>query len=71
MLACFTMIVASRQDSFSQTQNHAFLEFQRIKAFQTLHWRVKILGFLLEVFQDSRKPVKSSIVDYFTNCSKT
>ena len=37
MLACFVMIVAAIQDLISQTQNHIFLEFQRIKTFQTFH----------------------------------
>ena len=40
------MIVATVQDLFSQTQNHVFLEFQRITAFQTLHGGVKFLNFL-------------------------
>ena len=37
MLTCFVMIVATTKDLFSQTQNHLFLEFQRIKTFKTLH----------------------------------
>ena len=37
MLACFIIIEATKSDLFSQTQNHIFLEFQRIKTFQTFH----------------------------------
>ena len=37
MVACFNMIVDTTSDLFSQTQSQVFLEFQRIKAFQTLH----------------------------------
>ena len=33
-----------------QTQNHIFLEFQRIKTFQTLHQGVKILASPSKVF---------------------
>ena len=37
MLAWLTIIVAAIQDLFSQTQNHVFLKFKKIKAFQTPH----------------------------------
>ena len=37
MLACFAMIVDTIKDLFSNSQNQVFLEFQRIKTFQTLH----------------------------------
>ena len=37
LLTCFVMIVATIQDLFSKTQNHIFLESQRIKTLLTLH----------------------------------
>ena len=40
MLSCFTIIVAKLLDLFSQTQDHVFLEFQRMETLQTFHWGV-------------------------------
>ena len=49
-LACFVMIVDALYNLFSQTQNHVFLEFQKIKAFKILHRGFQILASSSNVF---------------------
>ena len=44
------MIVDALYNLFSQTQNHVFLEFQKIKAFKILHRGFQILASSSNVF---------------------
>ena len=64
------MIVATISDLFLQTQNQVFLEYPRIKAFQTFPRGVETLASPSKIFpteivcrKAKKKPVNSSIVD--------